>query len=415
MAHRRAGAGRIDPRRRWFAALLLVIAVVAAACGGDPEDASSVETTDATDDDSTDAPADGADPTTEETTAGEADAAGGDGEPVTIRYATVVGENDTFMQQAQWWMDQVTEATDGQVDFEVFYSSSLLGPPDMLQGIADGRVDAGHVANVYAPDALPLSQVTVPFLTTNSVAAVRAWEDLYASNEAFRDEWERNGVKVLAWGIVGPAALGTAEPVDGLDGLSGTRLRVTGTLAQALEAIGVEPVSITLNEVYDSVSRGVLDGYAGLPFQTAMALGMHEVAPNTQETGLGVFAMVGLITMSLDTWNGLPSDVQDAMETAAQGITDAGIELVEAGNEAACDTLREAGGSVTVVPEDRVSEWRDQVFDDLLGSWQDDATGAGLDAVTVEQFQRDVLSTVEEHEQSSSPFVNGLQACAGRS
>lgn len=406
-------AGTLGSRWRWLAPALLLV-LTAAACGegdttaGEPADEpADTEPADA------DEPA--ADEPAEDEPEDEAEAAA-EGEEITIRYASFIGPASSFIQQVNWWMEEVQSLVPHhQIEFEEFLGGALVPAEEMLAAVEDGRTDAAHVAAPYHPGELPLSQVAgVPFISSNGEAYVRAVEDMYESNEAFRAEYDNRGVKVLGWALATSATTGLNEPVEGLGDLSGKRLRAVGLIAEALQARGVDPVLLGAPEIYESVERGVVDGYSGLPFQIAMDLSMHEVAPHTIETGLGVFAIVPVISMRMDVWESLPADVQDAMLEAGEGVTDQGVEVVTSGDEAACDTLLDAGGSVVVVPDDEVEQWREEVQDTVLDSWVSDAVSAGLDEDTVRDFYDTFVETVQGYEDEVD-YVDGLRTCAERS
>lgn len=327
-----------------------------------------------------------------------------------LSYATYVSANDTFAQQAQWFMDEVTQRTNGDVKFKTYYNESLLGADEILNGIKDGRADLGHVANVYSPSELPLSQITVPFVSNNGEAVAQALTELYSGDDAFRGEWEKQGAKVLAFGIVGSAAVGAKKPMKDLSDLKGKRLRGVGMVAEALQSIGVQPVAVSAPEIYEGIQRGVLDGYAGLPLQTAIGLKMHEVAPQMLDTDMGVFAAVGVVTISERTWKKLPKRVQKIMvEVGSESLEQAAKIVVKADRDA-CDELHKAGGQVTVVPQEESDSWRARVFDKELQQWQKDAVKAGVEKTEAVNFRTRFLQSVKEHEAKSN-FVDGLRAC----
>ncbi len=375
--------------------------LVLTACGG----GASEESTDSPDAASTAAE------TTSETASSAPEEAG---EAVNLSYASVVGESDSFAQQAAWFMEQTTERSNGRVQWTPFWSGSLLAPADMLSGVQEGRADAGHLANVYAPQNLPLSQVSVPFLTTNGEAMVRTLEEMYDTSDDFRNEWENQGLKVLAWGLVGNASVGVKEPVSSLTDLDGQSLRAVGLTGQALADLGVAPSDIAVTEVYEAAQRGMVDGYAGLPFPTAMALKLAEVAPYNMETGMGVFAIVAVVAMNLDTFNSLPADIQEIMLEVSSEMTSSTIGIVEASGVAACDQLIAAGGSVTVAPDAEIKAWKDRVFEPVLvETYKSTAVQNGADPVVVESFL-DEFSELLAANESKSTFVDSFTQCASR-
>jgi TRAP-type C4-dicarboxylate transport system substrate-binding protein len=335
-------------------------------------------------------------------------------ETVNLTYASVVGEADSFAQQATWFMEQTTELSNGRIQWTPYWSGSLLGAADMVSGVQEGRADAGHVANVYAPQNLPLSQVSVPFLTTNGEAMVRTLEGMYETSDVFRNEWENQGMKVLAWGLVGNATVGVKEEVSSLQDLDGQSLRAVGLTGQALAELGVAPTDIAVTEVYESVQRGTVDGYAGLPFPTAVALKLPEVAPYNLETGMGVFAIVAVVALSKNTWDALPADLQEIMLEVSKEMTSSTISIVEAAGVVACDQLIAAGGSVTVAPDEEITAWKERVFEPLLlETYKTTAAQNGADPAVVDSFLAEFRERLTANEKEST-FVDSFTQCASR-
>lgn len=336
------------------------------------------------------------------------------GETVNLTYASVVGEADSFAQQAAWFMEQTTARSNGRIQWTPYWSGSLLGPADMVSGVQEGRADAGHVANVYAPQNLPLSQVSVPFLTTNGEAMVRTLEEMYETSDVFRTEWENQGMKVLAWGLVGNATVGVKKEVSSLKDLDGQSLRAVGLTGQALADLGVAPSDIAVTEVYEATQRGTVDGYAGLPFPTAMALKLPEVAPYNMETGMGVFAIVAVVAMNKNTWDSLPADLQEIMLEVSKEMTSSTIDIVEAAGDAACDQLIAAGGTVTVAPDAEIEAWRKRMFEpQLLETYKSTAAQNGADPAVVDAFLAEFRERLTANEKAST-FVDSFTQCASR-
>ena len=332
-----------------------------------------------------------------------------------LTYATFVSKSDTFAQQAKWFMQQTEERSKGRIAWKSFLDGTLLSAADMFEGVRNGRADAGHVANVYSPQNLPLSQITVPFLSTDGLAVTKTLETMYSENKDFRDEWESQGIKVLAFGITGNATVGVNVPVTSLDDLKGKKLRAAGLTGVALKSIGVDSIGLTLPETYEAIQRGVVDGFAGFPFATANAAKMPEVAKYNIDTGMGVFAVVGVVSISMRTWKSLPNDLQEVMLDVADEVTDSTVDLVNQAGVKACDDLLAAGGSVKAIPEAERKAWMDNMFEStLLPRYKADATTAGADPDVVDSFTKAFRKTLAANEADSS-FADGFTACAKRS
>lgn len=335
-------------------------------------------------------------------------------EALTIDFATYLGEGSPLQQSMDWWMDEVEARSGGQVAFQVHYSSSLLEAAEILAGIADGRVQAGFVAAAYTPGELPLTNIaSVPGLSDSTEARVRAQHSLIVGSEPYMQEWERAGARPMVSTVPGPLGIGTAAAVETLDELSGLRIRSLGPIAIALESAGMTPVALQAPELYESLQRGVVDGYTVLPMGDAVQLGIHEVAPWIVRTPYSVYGH-GAIAIALETYDALPADVKDVMAEVSEEFYDEALRILTEVETAACDELLASDGGVTSLPERDSQEWAELVGDAYVESWRTTALEAGVADDVVDEVLEDFLAANEEYSQAGSSYSDGLQACAER-
>jgi TRAP-type C4-dicarboxylate transport system substrate-binding protein len=187
----------------------------------------------------------------------------GFGSPVTLTFGHPFPPTDPI-QVNVWepWVEEVRERTEGTVNIEI-YAGGALGPgPSVYELVAGGAQDFGWTMPGYTPGRFPISQVIeAPFMFENAQQATEiAWK-LWDEFEDFRAEYA--DVRPLAIWAMDTGDLFTRDrPVRTLEDISGLTIRAPSPLQnQALEAMGASPVSMPGPEIYDSVERGVIDGY----------------------------------------------------------------------------------------------------------------------------------------------------------
>lgn len=402
---------RTTPRRHGrISALLLATAMVVTACGGG-DDTGSAET-----DAGTEADAETeADATSEETT-GEDDSteASGDAE-FTIRFSSIFGPESGLQQQLDWYMDEVEKRTDGRVAFERFYAASLLGASETLAGIAEGRAEAGYLVPAYAPADLPLWNVTfVPTEGANPEAIARAQADMAENNEALMGEYEDAGIKMLVYNMIADlGTIATPDPITDVSELEGLDIRALGYLANALQLRGINPVVVEAQETYESIERGVIDGAGGFAIDVLTSEGLEEVSPWMTKIDIGGWVGAGL-AINADFYEQLPDDVKQVMDEVGDEFYDQALQILMDVEEAACDTLLEAGGGVTVLPEEQSAAWREDIGDSLWELWRSDAASSGASEEQISSVQQAWRENTEKYA-AQSEYESGLDRCAERS
>lgn len=343
---------------------------------------------------------------------GESENSGNGGDAVTLRYASALADTASDSKAMKWWFERVGELTDGAVNFEEYYSASLLTNEETLEGLATGRADMAYLATTYFPSELPLTQVaSVPFTSENGEATARTFAQLTQENELLQAEYDRNGIVPMTWTILTNNTMGFTDPVEKIADMSGKDVRGVGLSAQALTEAGINVATLPAPQIYESIQQGVLQGFSGLPFTNAVtAFKVQEVAPNFVDPGLGQYSVSMGAAMSKAAWDRLSADVQEAMLQASEELFQVNADLIADEAVTACTILQDGGGSVTRLPESEINSWRADVEQGLIGVWLDRAVQTGVDQAGAEKFFDLYVSTVEEHT-ATATFSDPLQSC----
>jgi len=154
-----------------------------------------------------------------------------------LTYATYIPDTFAMTKADIWFMDEVTKRTNGRITFEKYYSGSLLKASDILPGVASGAADIGNsVPSAYNRQDYPLSNITLPFVTTRVDSMTRAFKDLYDSNPQFRKEYESRGLKLLYAPAYGENTIWSTKEIAKPADVKGLRVRAVLAIGDALLA-----------------------------------------------------------------------------------------------------------------------------------------------------------------------------------
>jgi TRAP-type C4-dicarboxylate transport system substrate-binding protein len=329
-------------------------------------------------------------------------------ETYNLNFASYIGKGAAQSKAAEWWAKEVEKRTDGRVKIKFFYQGALLPAADILRGVGEGRADLGYVANAYHPAELPLSSVVgVPFITSNAEAQMRTFQELYERNEAFHNEWEKQGVHVLFFNPLSENIVGMREPVAGVADLKGKSIRGLGYINQVLQIIGANPVAIAAPEIYEALQRKTIDGYSGFAFEVVTALKLNEVAPHTIATGTGNYVFAATpITKSL--WDKMPADIKKIMTDVSTEYMSKVVEILHETEDEVCTAIKKGGGTVGVLPQADIDSIRAKVGDQINDRWVADTKSRGVDAAP---FFADYRKTLAKYEKNAT-YVSGVKRCA---
>ncbi len=272
-----------------------------------------------------------------------------------------------------------------KIEWNEAFGGTLYKANATLSSVEEGVTDIGWVFSFLEAAKLPLSQASsyAPFSTNNPAVQLAVMEELFDTNEAFRNEWEQHNLKVLGFTGTDGYDVYTKEPLAGFAALDGMKLSAPGVLGNWLRGTGANAVDGALTTFYTDIQTGVSDGVLSLALGVLPAK-IYEVAPYITRVDMGV-AFSGAVAINRDTWDSLPEAVQNAMVEAGKYYTVShGQDLVDR-HEAVLNKMVEIGAAqnppVTITPMSQADReaWV-AAMPNIAKEWADDLEGKGVPA-----------------------------------
>ncbi len=250
---------------------------------------------------------------------GEAPDPSGNGEGGEVFHLTLAhfqpATHEVEVTLIQGWIDAINEATGGRVQITSFPGGTLLPGTEIYEGVVDGAADIGHSAYAYTRGRFPVMETfLVPGISYNN-AYVSDWvamEGILQLNPA-----ELEDVKHLFTFSTGRGDLLMQLPLERMEDLSGVEIGVTaGQFAEAVRLLGATGAVFTMPEHYEVISRGLTQGVLA-PMEVLRSFRIGEVTGHVTVTPF-LYNQLLFMVMNLETWNSLPPDIQEIIETVSQ-------------------------------------------------------------------------------------------------
>jgi TRAP-type C4-dicarboxylate transport system substrate-binding protein len=215
------------------------------------------------------------------------------------------------------WGHEIEDATGGRIKIKFFGGGAMGAPADHYDLVKSGTADIVNFVPAFTPGVFPLDSVSnLPLIFSSAeIAATSLWQfhQKYTVNSEFKD------IKLLAISPVSPLQLlNNVRQVKTLEDLKGMKVAATApTVTKILEKLGAIPVFMPEGDVYTSLERGLVDGRLHQWDGAVAWKGMEVTKYRTGNVDVALDEMV--IGMNRNTWNKLPSDLQDIL-TGATGL-----------------------------------------------------------------------------------------------
>lgn len=328
-----------------------------------------------------------------------------------LHYTTYTSPNSDQSRTAQRWAKEVEERTGGGVRVQFHYSESLVDSDESVQATLDGRADLAQVGSIYAASDLSMfTVIELPFETNNPEVQLTAIERLYEENEIYREDFDRQGVHLLFPLPLGIDLIGLKEPAARPQDLAGRSIRSGGLTSEALLAVNANPVAMTATDIYESMERGVVNGYTALAIANLPTFGLSTTTPYLVDPGIGTYSS-SIVVINAELLESMPSEFQDAIAEASSHAIAIGLEEMGTAGTQACTDLRDTGAELTTMPADAVQAWKDDAG--IAQGWVDRYTERGYDAAAVLADYRRIIQEESARSTYVDPFIDCLKGEAG--
>lgn len=217
-----------------------------------------------------------------------------------------------------YYANKIYERTNGRVKITVYASGVLAPPAKVYESVEAGINDIGHHCSAYSPGPFPASEAC--FLP---LPAVNAW----SFSRMCTDFWAHFPLKELEKGrffyagTPGPYLIATVDkPVLKPDDLKGLKMRAIGPCVDLVKSWGGTPVSMPMGDVYEALSKRVIDGGI-LPLEAIASFKFGDHLKYATIAPVGV-SFSGFVVMSLRKWNELPKDIQEVFNKTNEDMKD---------------------------------------------------------------------------------------------
>lgn len=334
----------------------------------------------------------------------------GGGDTYELSFSSFAPESNPSAQVSEWFMSEVEKRSAGRITFTRNWLESGCPAAELYQCVADGRADVVFSSPTYEPQKLPITLMTaIPFVANTTDEKTQAFYQMYQAQDLLKQEYEEAGLHLLGLWTV-RLVLGSQESIDSVADLRGKSLRATGDpVINALRAAGANPVTLTVNEVYEALQRGVISGY-GLDLASNINYSLHEQINHLADPNAGGFSPINLVINS-GLYESMDSEARQVIDEVSRELsTGQAVEVLNATISGTCDAILATDiESYTVWSDAATAEWRDLVLADLVNGWKSTAAEAG--AADVDRLWESWTAALEAVD---NPTEDAEVTCAAR-
>jgi TRAP-type C4-dicarboxylate transport system substrate-binding protein len=266
-----------------------------------------------------------------------------------------------------------------QIDWNYAHSGTIAKPGGEMDAMETGLGDLGVVIAPLHVDQVPLYNIAyvTPFSSVDIHFLQETYQRIYEEfSDAFDADWEAvNQVALTATGPLPDYWVISTRKVETVDDLKGMKIAAIGPNLRWVAPIGAVGVNAPASEWYQQINTGIVEGAIAWA-DVAGAQKLCEPAKFAVDASIGG-VVAHVLTVNLDTWNGLPDQVRDVMREVAPDYARYQADLAVQGRDRGTKfCVEEMGLEITKMDADQRVAWANGL-PPLAKEWADDMDASG--------------------------------------
>ncbi len=280
----------------------------------------------------------------------------------TIKVGHIAPPGEAYSLGFEAYAEAVEEATDGQVQFEIYGNGQLGGERELLEGVQLGTLDMSVITTGVVSNFVPdVTAIEFPFLFRDLDHAYQTLDG--EVGQEILDKMSDAGFKGIAFWENGQRHLANSKlPIRTPEDLKGLKMRTIESeiLLDTYSALGTNATPMAFPEVYGALQQGVIDG-SDFSYGVIWSTNVYEQTNYFSEAGLYYASATLLINEEL--YESLPEDIQEIIVNLGkeyaeiqreisqdleveqkQNLIDNGVEIIEM-DEVDIEAFRDAGST----------------------------------------------------------------------
>ena len=239
----------------------------------------------------------------------------------TLRIQTHYGPETLSGKNAAQFIDDIQTMSNGEIEVEMFYSSSVVASAETFDAAATGILDCDMTGGTYQTGKNPAFQFVgdimggydTPYQQLGWLLEGGGMEDAQAL-------YNQYGMQLVGWWVVGQEALSSSTPIDGPPALENWKFRSPpGMETKIFEKLGASPIVMDFTEVFTALETGIIDGADASILANNAGMGLYDLVKHATYPGFHSMPSDHL-ACNKEVWDAMPEHHRRIMEVAMEKL-----------------------------------------------------------------------------------------------
>jgi len=292
-------------------------------------------------------------------------------ETTNLRIQTHYGPETVSGKLAAQYIDDVQTMSNGEIQIEMFYSSSVVKSVETFDAAATGILDCDMTGGAYQTGKNPAFQFVGDIMGGYDTPYQQlSWLYYGGGLDAAQALYNKFDMQLVGWWIYGQESLASSRPIRGVADLKDFKFRSPpGMETKIFEKLGAKPIVMDFTEIFTALESGIIDGADASGLANNVGLGLYDIVKHANYPGFHSMPSDHL-ACNKARWDAMPESHRRIMSVAMEALALRTALTFEKKNAEAAAKLRADGVNLYAWGADDLQAFRDA----SQASWAEFAT-----------------------------------------
>jgi TRAP-type mannitol/chloroaromatic compound transport system substrate-binding protein len=258
------------------------------------------------------------------------------------------------------YVDDIQTMSNGMIEVEMFYSSSVVKSVETFDAAATGILDCDMTGGAYQTGKNPAFQFVGDIMGGYETPYQQlSWLYYGGGLEAAQKLYNKFDMELIGWWVYGQESLASTKPIAGIADLKDWKFRSPpGMETKIFEKLGAKPIVMDFTEIFTALESGIIDGADASGLANNVGLGLYDIGKYTNYPGFHSMPSDHL-ACNKAKFDGMPEYQQRIMKVAMQALALKTALTFEKKNAEAAAELRAKGVTLSAWSAEDLQTFRD--------------------------------------------------------
>jgi TRAP-type C4-dicarboxylate transport system substrate-binding protein len=240
----------------------------------------------------------------------------------TLRIQTHYAADHPSGKLAAQFAEDVEVMSNGSLDIEMFYSSSVVATLETFDAAVNGILDCDMTGGAYQTGKNSAFQFVGDIMGGYDTPYQQlSWLYYGGGYEAAQELYNKEGMQLIGWWIYGQESMSSSRPLAGPEDLKNWKFRSPpGLETEIFTAMGASPIVMDFTEIFTALETGIIDGADASGLANNVGLGIYDIVKHATYPGFHSMPSDHLACNKM-VWDSLTEGERRIIDTAMQKVS----------------------------------------------------------------------------------------------